>query len=54
MVRGPLKYRPLNVGGRRVHLPYVHLAAHSYLGKVAGGRRPTIDAQPPVRVAAVS
>ena len=53
MVRGPLKYRPLNVGGRRVQLPYVHIAAHSYLGKVAGGR-PAIDAQPPVRVAAAS
>ncbi len=52
MVRGPLKYRPLRIGDRRVQLPYIHIAAHSYLGRVTGVRPPTD--RPQLRVAAAA
>ena len=54
MVRGPLRYRLLNVADRSVHLPYVHIAAHTYLGKVTEVRPTTTDRQPPAPVAAAS
>ena len=35
LLRGPIKYRPLRIGDRTVSLPYIHITAHSYLGKVS-------------------